>query len=144
MKLLLQKVSLVVQFNCVHSYFLLCAINAFIVVLCWTQDNMYECRYNLLHVCYFYVWYILTTDPENEESEPSKVLSAVRFGWNSVFSVDSASNKQLSDADIERIIDRTRGGAALTSCGNGNGSGGVNSDKGMDGEQVQVVGAGEY
>lgn len=75
------------------------------------------------------------------------MLSAVRFGWNSVFSVDSANNKELSDADIERIIDRTRGGAALTSSGSNSGSSGgssgVNSDKGMEGEHVQVVGTGE-
>ncbi len=74
------------------------------------------------------------------------MLSAVRFGWNSVFSVDSANNKQLSDADIERIIDRTRGGAALTSSGSNSGESGdgsrMNGGNG-EGEQVQVVGAGE-
>jgi hypothetical protein len=48
-------------------------------------------------------------EEESEESEPSKVFSAVRFGWNSVFSVNSSANQQLSEADIERIIDRTRG-----------------------------------
>lgn len=91
--------------------------------------------------------YIPLPDPDSEESEPSKVLSAVRFGWNSVFSVDSRSNQQLSDADIERIIDRTRGGARAAS---GSGNSGDKSDKNGDNSgvkreetgDVQVVGAG--
>lgn len=48
-------------------------------------------------------------EEDAEESEPSKVFSAVRFGWNSVFSVNKNASKELTDADIERIIDRTRG-----------------------------------
>ena len=72
------------------------------------------------------------------------MLSAVRFGWNSVFSVDSTNNKQLSDADIERIIDRTRGGAAVAAGTGTDGSASVESDKKEEeGNDVQVVGAGE-
>lgn len=51
-------------------------------------------------------------EEDAEESEPSKVFSAVRFGWNSVFSVNKNASKDLTDADIERIIDRTRGSKA--------------------------------
>jgi hypothetical protein len=43
--------------------------------------------------------------------QPSKVFSAVKFGWNSVFSLASRDKKELSEQDIERIIDRTRGSA---------------------------------
>ena len=71
------------------------------------------------------------------------MLSAVRFGWNSVFSVDSTNNKQLSDADIERIIDRTRGGAAVAA-GTGTQDKTDKSDrKQEEGNEVQVVGAGK-
>jgi hypothetical protein len=42
--------------------------------------------------------------------QPSKVFSAVKFGWNSVFSVSKQSQGELSDADIDKLIDRTRGG----------------------------------
>jgi hypothetical protein len=43
--------------------------------------------------------------------QPSKVFSAVKFGWNSVFSLASGDKQELSEQDIERIIDRTRGSA---------------------------------
>jgi hypothetical protein len=43
--------------------------------------------------------------------QPSKVFSAVKFGWNSVFSLASRDKQELSEQDIERIIDRTRGSA---------------------------------
>jgi hypothetical protein len=44
--------------------------------------------------------------------QPSKVFSAVKFGWNSVFSVSKQAQGELSDADIDKLIDRTRGGIA--------------------------------
>ena len=47
-------------------------------------------------------------EEEAKEVEPSKILSALKFGWNSIFSVDK-STKELSDADLEMILDRTRG-----------------------------------
>ena len=72
------------------------------------------------------------------------MLSAVRFGWNSVFSVDSANNKQLSDADIERIIDRTRGGAAVAATGTNGGADEKSEKKQEEGSEVQVVGAGTF
>ena len=52
----------------------------------------------------------------DDSQEPSKMLAALKFGWNSVFSVSGGGVGKgkkgaavLSDADIERIIDRTRG-----------------------------------
>jgi len=86
------------------------------------------------------------TDPEGEDSEPSKVFSAVRFGWNSVFSVSKNGNKTLSDADIERIIDRTRGGMTIGGVGSGDGgsgSGGSDGDKMGEGEKMDVQGQGK-
>jgi len=83
-------------------------------------------------------------DPEGEESEPSKVFSAVRFGWNSVFSVSKNGNKTLSDADIERIIDRTRGGMSIGGVGSGGGSGGVSGEGEGSGEKMDVQGQGKF
>eukprot|EP01035_Chromulina_nebulosa_P018018 gene18018-23657_t len=43
--------------------------------------------------------------------EPSKLLSAIKFGWNNVFSLSDSSNLQdqtISDEDIELIIGRNR------------------------------------
>ena len=50
---------------------------------------------------------------ENEEEgvDPSNLLSALKFGWNACFgeSADEEKLKEMSEADIEAIIDRTRG-----------------------------------
>ena len=38
------------------------------------------------------------------------MFTAVKFGWNSVFSVQKGGKQELTEEDIERLIDRTRGG----------------------------------
>jgi len=52
-----------------------------------------------------------------DEPEPSKVFQAVRFGWNSVFSANQSGKKDISDEDLERLLDRKRGIAAADDVG---------------------------
>lgn len=47
-------------------------------------------------------------EDKKDDIEPSKILSALKFGWNSIFSVNTAT-QELSDEDLEVILDRTRG-----------------------------------
>ena len=53
------------------------------------------------------------TDGDDEdlelEVESSEILKALKFGWNAVFSVDNLDESQITDEELNCIIDRTRG-----------------------------------
>lgn len=66
---------------------------------------------------------------DDNENDGSDFLSMMRFGWNAVFSskvgADGTGENELTDADIDLIIDRTRGldstdPTLVTSSGSGN------------------------
>jgi hypothetical protein len=75
-------------------------------------------------------------EDKKEDVEPSKILSALKFGWNSVFSVNKDS-KDISDEDLERILDRTRGAESSTEVG-GEGMSTLDGGALVDGVQSTV------
>jgi SWI/SNF-related matrix-associated actin-dependent regulator of chromatin subfamily A member 5 len=48
-------------------------------------------------------------DEDDSTIEASSMKSALKFGWNSVFNANSLLQNQLSDKDLDIIIDRKRG-----------------------------------
>lgn len=47
-------------------------------------------------------------DDKKDDVEPSRILSALKFGWNSIFSVNNQT-REISDEEIDMILDRSRG-----------------------------------
>jgi hypothetical protein len=46
----------------------------------------------------------------NDDVEESAVLSVLKFGWNSIFSVENKDDKvEISDEHLDILIDRKRG-----------------------------------
>lgn len=47
--------------------------------------------------------------PKDDDVGSSAMFSALKFGWNAIFSNSAGSAKSMSDAELERLLDRTRG-----------------------------------
>ena len=51
----------------------------------------------------------LQQDQEEQEVGSGAMLSTLKFGWNAIFSDSGAASRGMSDAELDRLIDRSRG-----------------------------------